>query len=487
VWDAQTGSPLLELKGHTQLVESVVFSPNGTRIVTGSADKTAKVWDARIGTSLLTLYGHTAGVFGVAFSPDGKRIVTSSADKTAKVWDAQIGTPLLELKGHTNFVKCVAFSRDNTRIVTGSYDKSAKVWDARPTLPELQLKGHENIVRSVAFSADGMRIVADSWDNTAKVWDARTGQELKDGPIPQTVANNPISPDGRFFAHPVNNLIELVPLQLSNEELSYRLLHTQANLGRYREGYESARAAKDDFAARFYLNLLPPAEQRILNAQNAADREMAAGRTPDALAYLVTVSVARADDITLALRVAELQAWFGLDSELADTCRRALESDKSTSHPYKWSQLARLCCLRPTPDPTRQDAALALARKAAELWQSDFTLKLTLGMAEFRSGHFAQADAALLAVAKGAGDNPPLAGSATFYRAMSLYRDGKQNEARKLATEAAAKMKPLPKDEKNPLADGASDDDLMLWLAYKEAKALIDFDALAPKAENKRE
>jgi hypothetical protein len=68
-----------------------------------------------------------------------------------------------------------------------------------------------------------------------------------------------------------------------------------------------------------------------------------------------------------------------------------------------------------------------------------------------------------------------------FYRAMSLFRQGKENEARRLATEAAAKMKPLPKDEANPLAGGNDIDDLILWLAYKEARAVIKFDA-APAA-----
>ena len=68
---------------------------------------------------------------------------------------------------------------------------------------------------------------------------------------------------------------------------------------------------------------------------------------------------------------------------------------------------------------------------------------------------------------------------------MSLFRQGKEDEARKLAIAAAAKMKPLPKDEKNPLAGNAHHDDLILWLAYKEAKAMIQFDAAAPpKAEN---
>ena len=77
------------------------FSPDGTRIVTGSFDQTAKVWDARTGTLLLDLKGHTDQVTSVRFSPDGTRIVTGSDDKTAKVWDARTGTPLLDLKGHT--------------------------------------------------------------------------------------------------------------------------------------------------------------------------------------------------------------------------------------------------------------------------------------------------------------------------------------------------------------------------------------------------
>jgi hypothetical protein len=66
---------------------------------------------------------------------------------------------------------------------------------------------------------------------------------------------------------------------------------------------------------------------------------------------------------------------------------------------------------------------------------------------------------------------------------MSLFRQGKKDAARKLASDTAATMKPLPKDEKNPLADGASLDDLQLWMAFKEAKALIQFDA-APAPSN---
>ena len=65
----------------------------------------------------------------MTFSPDGSRIVTGGWDQTAKVWDAKNGVELLSLKGHRGFVLSVAFSPDGTRIATGSDDSTVKVWD----------------------------------------------------------------------------------------------------------------------------------------------------------------------------------------------------------------------------------------------------------------------------------------------------------------------------------------------------------------------
>ena len=108
-------------------------------------------------------------------------------------------------------------------------------------------------------------------------------------------------------------------------------------------------------------------------------------------------------------------------------------------------------------------------------------------MAEYRSGHYAAADEALDAAAKAWPNNFRVTGIAAFYRAMSLFRQGKEDAARQLALAAAATMKPLPKDEQNPLANNATHDDLILWLAYKEAKAMITFDeAPPPKGQKDR-
>jgi len=78
----------LGLVGHDNLIFSAAFSPDGSRIVTASADKTARIWDAATAKENAVLRGHEAQVNSAAFSPDGSRIVTASWDKTARIWDA---------------------------------------------------------------------------------------------------------------------------------------------------------------------------------------------------------------------------------------------------------------------------------------------------------------------------------------------------------------------------------------------------------------
>jgi WD domain, G-beta repeat len=80
--------------GHQGTVYSAAFSPDGLRIVTASADKTARIWDAASGQPIgEPLKGHQGTVYSAAFSPDGLRIVTASGDGTARMWDVATGKP----------------------------------------------------------------------------------------------------------------------------------------------------------------------------------------------------------------------------------------------------------------------------------------------------------------------------------------------------------------------------------------------------------
>jgi tetratricopeptide (TPR) repeat protein len=178
------------------------------------------------------------------------------------------------------------------------------------------------------------------------------------------------------------------------------------------------------------------------------------------------------------LAVAAQQAWLGQELEWAATCERGLSLARDTKCVALAERVAKLCSLRPSNDE-RHRAALLLAQRAVELGKGSRDLawfQMALGMAEYRSGHFAEADAALLAAMEAGNGNSQIAGTSAFYRALSLFRQGKPDEARQLATQAAAKMKPLPKDAKNPPTSGDYHDDLILWLAYREAKDTIKFE-----------
>ena len=154
------------MDGHSNFVESVAFSPDGTRIVSGSVDNTLRMWDAVSGAHLNTLEGHSDRVESVAFSPDGTRIVSGSWDKTLRMWDAVSGAHLNTLKGHSGSVSSLAFSPDGTRIVSGSRD--LRIWDAVSGAHLNTLEGHPGHIPFVAFSLNGMPIVS---DRTSRVWD----------------------------------------------------------------------------------------------------------------------------------------------------------------------------------------------------------------------------------------------------------------------------------------------------------------------------
>ncbi|KIJ44834.1 hypothetical protein M422DRAFT_167727, partial [Sphaerobolus stellatus SS14] len=129
--------PALELIIHEdQQINSVEFSPDGQKVVSGSDDVMIRIWNADTG-ELITgpLEGHSGQVHSVSFSSDGQRIVSGSIDQTIRIWNAHTGELITgPLEGHSGWVKSVSFSSDGQRIriVSGSHDWTIMIWDANP-------------------------------------------------------------------------------------------------------------------------------------------------------------------------------------------------------------------------------------------------------------------------------------------------------------------------------------------------------------------
>ncbi|KAJ7144098.1 WD40-repeat-containing domain protein [Mycena epipterygia] len=186
IWDAQTGVLVTEpFKGHTSVVRSIHFSPDGAQIASGSDDRTVRVWDAESGILVVgPIEGHTGSVASVNFSPNGATIASGSWDHTVCIWDAQTGVLVAgPFEGHTSSVNSVHFSPDGARIASGSHDNTVRIWGTQTgTLVSGSFEGHTDRVTSLDVSPDGMEIISGSDDKTVRVWDAQTGA-LVSGPF----------------------------------------------------------------------------------------------------------------------------------------------------------------------------------------------------------------------------------------------------------------------------------------------------------------
>jgi WD40 repeat protein len=470
-------------EGDQVIPKVVTLSPDGRRLAVhfpGRVPRETRVYEVDTGR-LLTMESLSSGlVSSLAFSPDSSRLVSAATDTLVRVWDAGSGKPVSPPMRHPTFVWRATFAPDGRLVVTLDATH-IRLWDSAtgdlltPPLP------HQLGIRAdVWVSRDGHRIVGVAPGGAARQWELPTFRAATDRVVSLVQLLTGQQVDGSDGIAPLAQSAFLEgPEDYRRAWLSWRSLGDDPTVpfsakGEKSEGRRNVMSSRDG----------PGCTRGLRHASAAAARELALGRTQVALGHLVTLSAANPDDTELALRVAAVQAWFGQDTGFADTCRRALDFATGTFDAPTAERTAKICCLRPVEDTTRLGCALALARQAVDLGKNHDWLpwfQMALGMAEYRSGHFAEADAALFAAATGGKDNPRLVGTSAFYRAMCLFRQGKEKEALELAAGAASEMKPLPKDEKNPLRNNAGHDDLIVWMAYKEARALINPEPPLPR------
>ena len=178
LWETDSGKLLATFQDHIDAVFSAVFSPDGRRVLTASADKTARLWGADSGKLLATFQGHTDAVFSAVFSPDGRWVLTASADNTARLWEVDTGKFLTTFQGHTDAVSSAVFSPDGRQVLTASGDNTARLWEADSGKFLTTFQGHTGGVSSAAFSPDGRQVLTASWDKTARLWETDSGELL---------------------------------------------------------------------------------------------------------------------------------------------------------------------------------------------------------------------------------------------------------------------------------------------------------------------
>ncbi|MBN1201842.1 MAG: twin-arginine translocation signal domain-containing protein [Anaerolineae bacterium] len=158
---------------HKKAIYSVAFSPDGTRLASGSFDRTIKLWSLPDGGLLTTLEGIEGTVNSVAFSPDGTQLASGISNGEIRLWSVPDGRLLTTLKDRGP-VNSVAFSPDGTQLA-GSFDATIQLWALPDGALINKLEGYSDgissdIVNSVAFSPDGTQLAFGTRFGGLKVW-----------------------------------------------------------------------------------------------------------------------------------------------------------------------------------------------------------------------------------------------------------------------------------------------------------------------------
>ncbi|HCN31156.1 MAG TPA: hypothetical protein DIT64_21075, partial [Verrucomicrobiales bacterium] len=502
VWEAGTGQMEAAFRAHWEGVRSLKYSPDGREILSGSEDGTVRIHDAASGEEKLAFYGFTAPVADVDISADGTLIAAITTDGFTQVWDRQISSAAAQLPKVAGAVEPVAAASPAAKNTPSTapmpslpkkpksvLSKDADGWEDLlapltpakvaetghgwtlkdgelfspatkfATLPlPAEVPGTSYRVRVKLRRVSGQQVfhivlpVADrmcGFELEGRFGGFYTGLSLVNGKLGKDLPG--VVEGKQVHDSEPHDLEVTVRLDGANATITttldahplYEWTGPTAALSQH-EAWATTEPGALALGAHFGGWAVSGVKVKRLDGSNAPAPGQPTMPAPTAPPSADETAKALSDVVYSALKDASLLVWFGKDQEHAAASQRMLESAANTESYETAERVAKLVSLRPIEDAATQETVLDLARKAVELGQDAKTFlpwaNLTLGMAEYRGGHYPQAAIALGTTIQTAAETnyssnqPRIEVTASFYLSMCLFRQGKPGEARALFT-----------------------------------------------------
>lgn len=254
VYEWQSESYILRQQGHFDSINCICYSPDGSRIVTGSDDGKIKVWDNKSGFCLMTFDEHQSSITGLQYSKKGHVLFSSSLDGTIRAWD------LLRYRNFRTFTateriqfNCLAVDASGEIIVGGSQDKfDIFVWSVQTGQLLDSLSGHEGPISCLSFGTESSVLASVSWDKTIRIWDifSRT-QTVEPIEVTSDVLSLCVRPDSKQVAiSSLDGYITIFDISKTEETRQIHLIDGKRDIigGRYlQDRFEARNSARSKY------------------------------------------------------------------------------------------------------------------------------------------------------------------------------------------------------------------------------------------------
>lgn len=203
VWEHTSESNILKQSSHLDTMTTLAYSPDSSRIITGSDDGLIKIWDVNSGFHIATFTEHTSAITSSVYSSRGNILFTSSLDGSIRAWD------MLRYRNFRTFTAptrlsftCLAIDPSAEIVCAASHDSfDIHLWSVQTGALLDQLSGHEGPISTLAFTPDGSSLISGSWDRTIRVWSVFNRTQTSDAlQLESDILSIAVRPDSQQLA-----------------------------------------------------------------------------------------------------------------------------------------------------------------------------------------------------------------------------------------------------------------------------------------------